>query len=313
MKSLNLTDRSNSPAYVRSRCPRIQWMLCAIFAWTCLTSSASAIDIVADYKWGFNGKVAPHRFNVLSVLLNNPTPKPFEGDIRLQKSLGGAGTVDAAIVEHVVLGPYSQKWVQFFPYVTSEAGYSGENWRMTWPGSSYDLQVPRLAKYQRIILDDPNSVSAKGGSIKFHLADNLFPPFVTATDALQLVALDHVPRWEEARRQSFLDWIYLGGTVVILHEPSGKFPDFTGPLSILKTPLEDQMYGSGRILRVPLNRSLFTDDELRQVCMGLPKNYPKSPTTSSIVSTKPNRFSRIRILGTAREPTPSNPIRFSAN
>ena len=252
--------------------------------WCGLTSAAAALD-VSDYKWGFNGKVAPHRFNVLSALLNNPTPQPFDGDVLLRKSLGGAGTVDATIVEHVTLAPNSSKWVQFYPYITSDGGYSSENWAISWRGGRYELPVPRIAKYQRIILDDPNGVSSKGGAVKFHLPDNLFPPFVTATDALQLVVLDHVPRWEESRRNSFLDWIYLGGTVVILQEPSGKFPDFAGPLTVLKTPLEDQMYGSGRVLRIPLTRPQFSEDEFRQICAGLPKNYqaPNGEKTDDIV------------------------------
>lgn len=259
-------------------------LLCISLAWTLVSTPTFAID-VSDYKWGFNGKVAPHRFNVLSVLINNPTPQPFEGNIYLRKSLGGAGTVDATLVEPVTLAPNSSKWVQFYPYIISETGYSSENWRVSYRGGSYDLPVPRIAKYQRVILDDPNSVSPKGGGIKFHFPDNLFPPFVTATDALQLVAIDHIPRWEETRRQAFLDWIYLGGTAVVLHDASGKFPDFTGPLSVLKTPLDDQMYGAGRILLVPLTRPQFGEDELKQVCAGLPKNYhaPNTDKTDDIV------------------------------
>ena len=158
----------------------------------------------------------------------------------------------------MTLSPNSSKWVQFYPYITSDFSYNGfinENWHLSYRGGGYDLPVPRIAKYQRIILDDPNSVSAKGGSIKFHLPDNLFPPFVTATDSLQMVILDHLPRWVEARRQAFLDWLYLGGTVVVMQEPSGKFPDFTGPLSVLKTPLDDQLYGSGRVIQIPQNTS----------------------------------------------------------
>jgi hypothetical protein len=251
---------------------RVLLILLTGLVWSSISSSASALD-VADYKWGFNGKVAPHRFNVLSALLNNPTPQPFDGDVVLRKTLGGAGQVDATILEHVTLAPNSSKWVQFYPYITSDGGYSSENWAISWRGGSYPLPVPRIAKYQRVVLDDPNGVSAKGGAVKFHLPDNLFPPFVTATDALQLVVLDHVPRWEETRRQSFLDWLYLGGTVVLLQEPSGKFPDFTGPLSVLKTPLDDQMYGAGRVLRVPLTRPQFGEEEFRQICAGLPKNF----------------------------------------
>lgn len=248
------------------------WSVWVVFAWCLLLSSASAID-VSDYKWGFNGKVSPHRFNVLSVLLNNPAPQPFDGEVLLRKSLGGAGTVDATLAEHVTLAPNSSKWVQFYPYITSDGGYSTENWAVSWRGGRYELPVPRIAKYQRIILDDPNSVTAKGGAVKFRFPDNLFPPFVTATDALQLVVLDHVPRWEESRRQSFLDWLYLGGTVVILQDASGKFPDFTGPLSVLKSPLEDQMYGSGRVFKVAMTRTQFSEDEFRQICAGLPKNF----------------------------------------
>lgn len=256
----------------------------AVMAWCLLLSTASAID-VSDYKWGFNGKVAPHRFNVLSLLVNNPSPQPFDGDILLRKTLGGAGTVDATLAERVTLAPNSSKWVQFYPYITSDGGFSSESWAVSWRGGSYELPVPRIAKYQRIILDDPNSVTAKGGAVKFRLPDNLFPPFVTATDALQLVVLDHVPRWEENRRQSFLDWLYLGGTVVILQDASGKFPDFTGPLSVLKTPLEDQMYGSGRVLKVALTRSQFSEDEFRQICAGLPKNYqsPNGEKTDDVL------------------------------
>ena len=242
---------------------------CSLFA-----STASAIEI-SDYKWGFNGKVSPHRFNLLSVLVNNPTPQQFTGEIRLRKSLGGAGTVDATIVESITVSPNAQKWVQFYPYISSD-GYNGrvnENWHLSYPGGNYDLTEPRIAKYQRVIFDDPNSVMAKGGAIKFRFPDNLFPPFVTATDALQVAILDHVPRWEESRRQAFLDWLYMGGTAVVLYDNSGKFPDFTGPLSVLKTPLDDQLYGSGRVIQFPRTRSQFQEDDFRQICSSLPKNY----------------------------------------
>lgn len=276
---MNSGAASNRSVSRISRSGESTWFsgLIGVFAlmlsWLSLTSVALAID-VSDFKWGFNGKVAPHRFNVLSVLINNPSPQPFAGDLFLRKTLGSAGSVDATIVEELTLAPNSAKWVQFYPYITSDTKYSSEDWRLSYAGGSFDLPQPRIAKYQRIILDDPNSLSAKGGGIKFHLPDNLFPPFVTATDALQLVALDHVPRWEETRRQSFLDWIYRGGTAVVLQEPSGKFPDFPNSMAILKSPLDNQTYGSGRILRVALSRTQLSEAEFRQICVGLPKNPP---------------------------------------
>lgn len=265
---------TNPLAMERCRWSRFVWPLVLMAAWLSQITTASAVD-VADHKWGFNGKVAPHRFNVLSVLVNNPTPQPFTGDLVLTKIMG-PGTVDAPLVENVTLSPHASKWIQFYPYIVSENSYAGqlnETWRISYPGGGMELSIPRLAKYQRVILDDPNAVTARGGAVKFHLPDNLFPPFVTATDALQMVVLDHVPRWEESRRQAFLDWLYLGGTVVILHDASGKFPEFKDALTLLKSPLDEQPHGAGRIVRLPMNRAQFSEDEYRQVCVGLPKNY----------------------------------------
>ena len=246
-------------------------------------STARAID-VSDPKWGFNGKVAPHRFNVLSVLVNNPTPQQFTGEIILRKSLGGAGYVDATIAETISLGPNSSKWIQFYPYISSDNSYNGvlnESWQLSYKGGDFPLPTPRIAKYQRVILDDPNSVIARGGGMKFHLPDNLFPPFSTATDALQVVVLDHVPRWEEARRQAFLDWLYMGGTVVLLHDVRGSFPEFTGPMSVLQSPLDDQFYGSGKVIKIPRNRTQFSEEDLRQICANLPKNIQPSNAEKS--------------------------------
>lgn len=238
-------------------------------------SKSNAIEIT-DPKWGFNGKVSPHRFNLLTVMVTNPLPVQFTGELRLRKTLGGAGTVDVPLVETVTLSPSSQKLVQFYPYISSDSNYNGaisEVWHLVYPGGDIEIPAPRVAKYQRIILDDPNSVIPRGGPVKFHFSDAMFPPFVTATDGLQLVVLDHVPRWEESRRQAFLDWLQLGGTLVLLHDSSGKFPEFTGPMSALKTPLESQYFGSGQIFKVSKTRAEFTEAEYRQLSVGLPKNY----------------------------------------
>ena len=115
---MNSGAASNRSVSRISRSGESTWFsgLIGVFAlmlsWLSLTSVALAID-VSDFKWGFDGKVAPHRFNVLSVLINNPTPQPFVGDLFLRKRLGGAGSVDATIVEPLTLAPNSARWVQF--------------------------------------------------------------------------------------------------------------------------------------------------------------------------------------------------------
>ena len=250
---------------------------CALLASLLGGATASALDIV-DVRWGFNGKVAPNRFNLLSVQVQNPTPQPWDGEITAKKSLGGAGTVDAPVVERVTLAPFSQPtWVRFYVYITGDGwgnSTSNENWKLSWKGGSFDqVPVPRIAKYQRVVLTDTSGMLRKGGALK-QMPEELFPAFVTATDALQVVAIDHEPRqWSPGQKDALLDWLHLGGTVMLVHGINGKFPEFTGPLSVLNSPLDEGRHGAGRVMRIPRAASTIDADEARQMLAGLPKNH----------------------------------------
>lgn len=248
-----------------------------ILAGLLFAAPASALDIV-DVRWGFNGKVAVNRFNLLSVLVQNATPQPWEGEIRAKKSLGGAGFVDAPVVEKVTLSPFSQPtWVRFYVYIAGD-GYgnsaNNENWKLLFGrGEVFDVPVPRVAKYQRVVLTDSSGMMRKGGALK-QMPEELFPAFVTATDALQVVAIDREPRqWSPGQKQALLDWLHLGGTILLTHGLNGKLPEFTGALSVLNSPLEDGRHGAGRVLRLARTAASIDADEARQILAGLPKNY----------------------------------------
>jgi len=240
-----------------------------------LASGVGAIEI-EDMRWGFNGKVAVNRFNMLSVLISNPLPQPFEGEIVLRKTFGGGSPVDAPIVEPVSIAGSTSKWVQFYPYVNSGWGNSvgNETWRLEYErGKAVDVPTPRAAKYQRVILDDSTGLAPRGGVLK-QMPDNLFPAFVSATDPLQVLAFDREPRtWIPTQKEAFLEWLYLGGTVVLMKGPSGKTPEFSGPLAVLNSPLDDRRYGAGRILKTSLQRAQFNAEEARVMFASLPKNY----------------------------------------
>lgn len=246
----------------------------AVLMWQGLSRVATAID-VEEVRWGFNGKVAPNRFNVLSVLISNQTPQTFSGDLTLYKRLGGGGYIDAKITESVTISSFSNKWVQFYPYVNGGWGgaISNETWQLVYGrGSSFDLPQPRGAKFQRIILDDPSGVASRTGILK-SMPDSLFPSFVSATDALQVVGMDREPRsWIPTQKEAFLDWVHLGGTVLLFLGPTGKHPEFAAPLSALNSPLDELRVGTGRVLKMPMERNKFLEADARRVFAGLPRN-----------------------------------------
>ena len=85
--------------------------------------------------------------------------------------------------------------------------------------------------------------------------DSLFPPMVTATDGLKEVLLDHVPQWEESRRQAFYDWLYRGGALHLLKDTDGAYPRFTAQLVELNNPSESFHVGNGTVIRHDRPRS----------------------------------------------------------
>ncbi len=182
-----------------------------------------AID-VSEIRWGFDGRVTPQCFNLLSVLITNPAPFPFEGTLELHELIGGGTRVGAALAEDLYVAPSSSRWVQFYPYVKERY----EEWSLQWGrrgGERADVPRPVLADQSPVLLVDADDPSSGGGAIR-HFPENLFPPMVTATDSLKTVALDHVPRWEEARRQAFYDWLFRGGACTFSRTSTGRIPNF---------------------------------------------------------------------------------------
>lgn len=221
---------------------------------------------VEEVRWGFDGRVAVGRFNPLSVLVSNNTASPVDGELRLTK-LQGAQSVDATIVEPVFLSPFTSRWVQLYPFVTND----NDDWSLRFGRSTFPLPRPRPGQKQVIALESSNRLERASGAAR-SFPDELFPPFVTATDALGGVVLDHVPRWEEARRRAFMDWLYLGGTLVLLQQPDGRFPEFIGSMAALNSPAGDATIGAGLVRRVEKVKAEFDRDQLKSVLASLTKD-----------------------------------------
>ncbi|MDZ4687377.1 MAG: hypothetical protein SH850_20085, partial [Planctomycetaceae bacterium] len=264
-----------SPRSGRERGPALR--ACVIPLITALLilsgSSASALEI-RDVRWGFDGKVVKNRFNLLSVLVDNPKPEAFDGELVLRKSMGNGQPIDAPVHESVYVGPFAQKWVQFYPYFGNdwETFSVHERTSSGRRGPSFDVPNPRKGWPARVLIETSQLRAARGLPVR-RLPDNLFPPFVTATDTLQAVLFDAAPNWDEPRRTAFLHWLHLGGTAYVLQISSTEWPQFPAALGMLNSPLDITPYGGGRIIRVARTRSQLSAESLTQVFNALPKRF----------------------------------------
>lgn len=233
---------------------------------------ARALDIV-EVRWGFDGKLTRNRFNVLSILVNQPLPTAFEGEMRLTKRMNSGGRIDAPLIESAFVSPFGERWVQFYPYISS-LGNESEDFHLDIFSKTgqmvqtVDLPRARFGWPSRIMVDG-GGLLRKNLPLK-RLPDVLFPPFVTATDGLQAVFLDSVPNWDEPRRQAFLDWLMLGGTAFVMHDTNGNFPEFPANMGVLNGPLDERSVGAGRVFRVAYTRTDATPERLTESLRVLP-------------------------------------------
>ena len=207
---------------------------------------AWAID-VNEVRWGFDGRATPQCFNLLSVLVTNTGPTPFEGKLELCESIGGGRRVGAVLAEDLYVAPNSSRWVQFYPYVKE----AYEEWWLQWGrrgDERVDVRRAHLQNQGLVMLVNSDDSLSVGRSMR-QFPEHLFPPMVTATDGLKTVMLDHVPQWEESRRQAFFDWLYRGGQLHLLKDVDGAYPKFTAQLSELNTPAERFRVGNGEVIR----------------------------------------------------------------
>ncbi len=235
-----------------------------------LPGSVFAIDI-EEVVWGFNNQQTRNQCIPVSILLRNNTPEAFDEPLQLNRLQFDGSRVGAPLVRKVFLAPFTSQWVQFYPYISNS--YQTD-WSLNWgPGF---LSGKKLTKAEnnsnpnsdlsdvrsRIILSRSDGIIRKVGHFK-QFPEELFPPSVTATDSLDEIIIGHVPRWDAARKVSFMDWLYQGGIVHLLtDDTTGENLIFTTSMVELNSPLEFFRIGEGLVIRHNLKLSQMTDNVL---------------------------------------------------
>jgi uncharacterized membrane protein YhaH (DUF805 family) len=217
-----------------------------IFILLLTLASASALQ-VQQVRWGFDGTVVPGRFNLLSVLLDNPSSEPFDGSVNLYKVRGVEQRLGALYGNPCYVSPLTARWVQFYVYVENQY----DEWRVEW-GRGADnhqkLDPPKFGPPGQVMLSSSDMTLESGNSFR-HFPEELFPPTAAATSGLNSLLLDHAPRWELPKRQAFLDWLRAGGTVHLLMGADGHYPTFSDELSVLNATPERLRLGAGLVVR----------------------------------------------------------------
>ncbi len=242
---------------------------------------------VREVRWGFDGMVVPERFNLLSVLVANDSTEPFDGVVTLLKNQGLADAVGAAYEQPCYVAPFTERWIQFYPYIGMESG-----WRLAW-GKHLDEQMsvetPKQGPPARVLLFDPDDAIAARGALRL-FPDQLFPISVAAADGLDSVVLDHAPRWESVKREAFLDWVHRGGTVHLLLGANGKYPDFNDDMSLLNSSVDRMRMGAGWVVRHAVTRREATESML--AASGFPPLALKTGQGSTVVYQLPETILR---------------------
>ncbi|MFH1300952.1 MAG: hypothetical protein ABIK07_07795, partial [Planctomycetota bacterium] len=258
----------NIPESVNRRCRQCIMVGCAGIA-LLLPSSVYALDI-EEVIWGFGNQQMKGECVPLSLLLSNNTPEVFDELIQLNRLQFSGSKVGAPLFRKVYLAPYSSQWIQFYPYLIDDG--QGE-WSLNWgPRFIYSRKISRTGRDSgnsqndeappaRIILTNTTSLSQSGGKF-MRYPEELFPPYVTATDSLDEVILDHVPRWDPVRKVSLMDWLFKGGILHLLPDSSGANLNFTTSMAELNTPQDHFRVGSGLVIRHPVTINKLTESQL---------------------------------------------------
>lgn len=272
-------------------------ILHAALAVLLLASCAFAIEI-RQTVWGFDGQFVPERFNILSIYVDNPSLSPFDGHLVLARYDTVGRRAGEEFVESCFLSPGAGRWIQFCIYMPADA----DTWRLSWPpGKSTTLPSPRRGPLARVMLMDSDLITESGGGLR-RCPDQIFPVSVTATQTLDSVVLGHVPKWETARRQAFMDWLASGGTVHLLLDSGGAPPVFAGELTPLNKPEATFRVGAGLVVRHPVPRR--SCDLAYMASRGFPAQTEYKPVETEFRKTEDFIFSRLNQLTRARHNWP---------
>lgn len=238
---------------------RTRFVVGLMFASVCLLVNQAHAELQFEGKprWGFDGTIQLQQFNLLTVTVFNNSPDPWQGAVSFTPS-NGIQSVDVAVRQDgLYIEPFGSRVLQFyvfFPYA-SDSKLEATPLGRRFPESTFDLDSPPKSSgpvTMRLISSDR---AGRGGQT-LAVDEQMFPGSAVVLQGVAGIALDHAPRFQEPQMQAFKDWLYAGGTLYLIPDSLGAYPEFSGSLSELNVPTDRSEFGGGVVLRMAPNDPL---------------------------------------------------------
>jgi len=192
-----------------------------------------ALDLV-DASWGFDGKVLPGQFNLLTLTVVNRSPAPFDAALTLRERDTFSGQPQR-LRHPVYLAPGQQQLIRLYPFIPND----NSSWSLSWPGQrdAIALPDPPAGDPATVFVHSSADLSPPNAQLP-SLPDLLFPPSTIGMGSLHALVLAHDPAWQDAQRRAFMAWLEAGGTLHIFPDATAGRPQFTGAMAPLNQPAD---------------------------------------------------------------------------
>jgi hypothetical protein len=247
-----------------------------VLAWAllCLAAPAQALQ-PGRVEWGFDGRVTPMTFNMVTIDVVNNSTKAYEGDIALIEGGGVSASKIPLVEKDVYIEPGGTRRIQFFPFLSEQWA----EYRLAW-GQRFSETMPIADSAMPVRFGPPATVvlqsfSRRPSGIRLPtFDDDIFPISAAGTDGLAALLIDYTPRWDVLRAQALRDWVAAGGKVHLFQDDKGEFPKFDAPLEVFNEPSEQISVGAGRVYRHPRRLATIDDTFIRNELGIAPNAHP---------------------------------------
>ena len=241
-------------------CFRDGWPACVCLLVWCglfVDQAQAELQIEGRPRWGFDGTISLQQFNLLTFTVFNNSPDPWQGALTYEPS-NGIQSVDAPIRQDgLYIEPFGSRVLQFyvfFPY-PAEGRLSATPVGRRFPETTLDLDSPQKTSGPITIRLMTADRGGKGGKA-ISVDEQIFPGSAVVLHGVNGIALDHAPRLQEPQIQALKDWLFAGGTLYLLPDSTGTYPEFSGTLSEFNVPADRSEFGGGLIVRLTNEENL---------------------------------------------------------